>query len=286
MQNKRVTVITVCYNVERDIERTMLSVLNQSYQNIEYIIIDGASKDRTVDIAKHISSQYPKRDISVFCEPDKGIYDAMNKGISKATGDWLNFMNAGDTFASNSIVSEMVSEISDGISILRGNIIRNYNGVHVKSCGVVTQNPGLMDMFNNTFHHQACFIQRSLFSEYGLYSTAYKLCSDWKFFFDCVVLHHVKTKYVDKTVALFEMDGASSKNVTRYIDERESYLKSVLGEEVFECLKELDLYRKSTFATACYKLRSRLLSSLSPEMFNRLLTAKRMVRAFFHLKVN
>lgn len=286
MENKRVTVITVCYNSEKDIEKTMLSVLNQSYQNIEYIIIDGASKDRTVDIAKLISSQYQKRDIRVFSEPDKGIYDAMNKGISKANGEWLNFMNAGDTFASNSIVSDMVSEISDGIRILRGNIIRNYNGFHVKSCGVVSQNPGLMDMFNNTFHHQACFIQRSLFHDFGLYSTAYKLCSDWKFFFDCVVLHHVKTKYVDKTVALFEMDGASSKNVIRYIDERESYLKSVLGEEIFECLKELDLYRKSNLATACYKLRSRLLSSLSPDMFNRLLTAKRMIRAFFHLKVN
>lgn len=284
--NNKITVITVCYNAEKEIEKTMVSVLNQTYPDIEYLIIDGASKDNTVNIAHRISTEYSEKDIKIFSEPDNGIYDAMNKGIKKATGDWLNFMNAGDSFASNTIVSEMRSEISSGIRILRGNIIRKYNGIKVKSCGVTSQDPKLMDMFNNTFHHQACFIQRSLFLDFGLYSTDYKLCSDWKFFFDCVVLHQVRTKYVEKTVALFEMDGASSKNVMKYINERESYLKSVLGYDIFECLKELDLYRKSSIATFCYKARARFMSSLSPSMFNRLLTAKRMIRAFLHLKVN
>ena len=284
--SKKITIITVCYNAENDIKKTMMSVLLQTYHNIEYIVIDGASKDRTLSIANNIAKEFKEKEISIYSEPDNGIYDAMNKGIMKASGDWIIFMNAGDTFTSMDIIADVVDELSSDIRILRGNIIRKYNRISVKSCGVTSQDPRLIDMFNNTFHHQACFIQRALFMDFGLYSTEYKLCSDWKFFFDCVVLHQVKTKYIDKTVAFFEMDGASSKNILKYSEEREDYLKKVLGDDVFSYLKELDLYRKSTIATLCYKFRRKLMNSISPRTFNILLTAKRMIRAFFHLNVN
>ena len=89
-----ITIITVAYNAVKDIENTILSVLNQTYPNIEYIIIDGGSTDGTLDIIK----KYEDKISYWVSEPDKGIYDAMNKGTLKATGVWLNFMNAGDTF--------------------------------------------------------------------------------------------------------------------------------------------------------------------------------------------
>ena len=104
----KVTVITVCYNAETGIEKTIQSVIGQTYQNIEYIIIDGGSKDHTLNIV----NKYKDRISKVISEPDKGIYDAMNKGILAATGDWINFMNVGDSFFSPDTLSK-VFEKSD-----------------------------------------------------------------------------------------------------------------------------------------------------------------------------
>ena len=96
----KISVVTVCYNSVDSIEETMLSVLNQTYSDVEYIIIDGGSTDGTVDIIK----KYADRLVYWVSEPDKGIYDAMNKGIAAATGDYINFMNSGDRFASTNVI--------------------------------------------------------------------------------------------------------------------------------------------------------------------------------------
>src|ERR1700761_5977921 len=106
------SVITIVYNNVRDIERTMLSVLDQSYQNIEYIIVDGASTDGTLDIIK----KYGNRIARLISEKDEGIYDAMNKGLAAATGDYVLFMNSGDEFHSADTVS-VVFAIADDADI-------------------------------------------------------------------------------------------------------------------------------------------------------------------------
>ena len=282
----KVSVITICYNAEKEIEKTLVSVLNQTYEKLEYVIVDGQSKDNTLEIINSVLSKYPNRDVKLSSEPDNGIYDAMNKGIQKATGEWINFMNAGDCFFHSRTLEEMCSELCPDIDILRGNIIRKYPKFDVKSVGVTSQCPGIMDMFNNTFHHQACLIRHLLFEKYGLYSLDYKLCSDWKFFYECVVINHVKSKYVDKTVALFSMDGASSENALKYRMEQESFLIQVYGEELFVLLKELQAYRKVKVFSLYCKMRTKFFDSLSPTMFNRLLTAKRFVYKLLGLNVN
>lgn len=282
MNKPKITVVTVCYNAVKEIERTMLSVLNQTYPNVEYIIIDGKSTDGTVDVIK----KYADRLAYFVSEPDKGIYDAMNKGIEHASGEWINFLNAGDVYCSSSVLDTMNKNIDSDIRILRGNIFRVYPKMKVKSVGVTKQNPDIIDMFNGTFHHQACLIQTSLFHEIGLYSTEYRLVSDWKFFFDCVVLNKVKTKYVDITVALFDMTGASSVNTKKCTDESEHYLRHVYGDELYELLDELSIYRKSSIIKKYYNIRKNFFSHLSPEMFNRLLTIKRYVWHLLGKKVN
>ena len=264
--NPKISVVTVCFNAVEGVEKTILSVINQTYPDIEYIIIDGGSTDGTVDVIKKYADH-----ISYWVsEPDKGIYDAMNKGIKAATGEWINFMNAGDCFVNSMVVQQMVGEIDSGIRILRGNIIRVYSNFKIKAVGVTKQDPGLIDMFDNTFHHQACFVQRSLFNDYGLYSTEYELCSDWKFFFECVVSHGVKSKYVDLSVAYFAMDGASSYRSFTYQKERENYLLNKYGEDMYKLLSELAIYRKSKLIRAYYIISSHIINYTPKKIYSSL----------------
>lgn len=102
----KISIITISYNAASEIEATMRSVLNQTYENLEYLIIDGASKDNTVDIAKRIALEYPNRQTIIISEQDKGLYDAMNKGILNATGSWCAFMNCGDKYNNNEVISK------------------------------------------------------------------------------------------------------------------------------------------------------------------------------------
>lgn len=257
-----ISVVTVCYNAVATIEETILSVLNQTYPNIEYIIIDGGSTDGTVDIIKKRADRLAYW----ISEPDKGIYDAMNKGIIEAKGEWVYFLNAGDILASKTILQQMEEHIAPEFRIIRGNILRIYPKFKIKSVGVTKQNPGLMDMFKNTFHHQACLIQASLFKECGLYSVDYKLCSDWKFFFDCIVFYNIKSKYIDLIVAHFKMDGISSRNPKLYQKEREDYLIKVYGEEVYSLLSELNQYRKFKIIRGCLKLRQDIVRCLGDKI--------------------
>ena len=109
-----ISVVTVSYNAVSTIEQTILSVINQTYPNVEYIIIDGGSTDGTVDIIK----KYADKIAYWVSEPDKGIYDAMNKGVVVATGEWINFMNAGDIFTDSDVIDKLLHRISDLLTLV------------------------------------------------------------------------------------------------------------------------------------------------------------------------
>ncbi len=126
-QNLRISVVTVCYNAVDTIEETILSVINQTNPNVEYIIIDGGSTDGTVDIIK----KYADRIAYWVSEPDHGIYDAMNKGIAVATGDYINFMNAGDIFVTNETLKRVVKRMKDNLTgVYFGDVIWKKENTH------------------------------------------------------------------------------------------------------------------------------------------------------------
>lgn len=155
--NEKISVITICYNAEKTIERTIKSVLNQSYKNLEYIIIDGGSKDNTMKIVK----RYKDKISSVISEPDNGIYDAMNKGVRIATGEWLNMMNAGDCYTNDEVLNEIFST-----SIPKDKTVI-YSDYYTKDVfgNLVRVN---IDLINRpSFNHQCTIYRKSLHQEHG-----------------------------------------------------------------------------------------------------------------------
>ena len=198
-----ITVVTVVYNGEVSIEATILSVINQTYKNIEYIIIDGASTDGTVDIIK----KYEDRITYWISEKDKCIYEAKNKGIEKATGDWINFMNVGDTFVSDETVNQISQHLNEDLNIVYGDCLLKYNdqpeAIYKKS-----NNFGKV-IYHIPFCHQSVFVKTSLMKEYKLELT-YTCTADYNFFFN--VYKHKKHKplKVPIPVSLYDMHGVSN----------------------------------------------------------------------------
>jgi len=206
MKKLLVTVITVVYNDVSHIEQTMLSVLNQSYPYIEYIIIDGGSTDGTVDVIK----KYADRLAYWVSEPDEGIYDAMNKGLEHATGDWVNFMNSGDAFASIDTIARVFAIEGVDYSSLKmigggtNNVYQDSSKSFYDPAKSATVIP-----YAIPFSHQACFTR----TEVCRFDSTFKIAADYKVMYD--VYHQYGTNAIlslDFPVANYAKDDSLSTN--------------------------------------------------------------------------
>lgn len=170
----KVSVITVVFNGEAHIEETLLSVLGQTYPNLEYIVIDGGSTDGTVDIIQ----KYQSRLAYWHSEKDAGIYDAMNKGLAKAAGHWVNFMNAGDTFYAAETVAEVFTSMQQGPTVI-------YGGVEILYPDLSRiQRPGILARLwqGMQFSHQAAFIDTKYHQAHP-YDITNRIAADLSFFY-------------------------------------------------------------------------------------------------------
>ena len=159
----KISIITVCKNAENAIERTLLSVVTQICfsENIEYIVVDGASTDKTVEIIKQYSNKYPIKWIS---EPDSGIYNAMNKGIKLASGDYLLFLNAGDYFVHYNTLGLLVNLLKDSVfDVIYGDLLCVDPKSGEYSIKAVGEALGVNFFFVNTLPHQATFYNKDVF---------------------------------------------------------------------------------------------------------------------------
>lgn len=201
--NSKISVVTVCYNAVSTIEKTILSVINQTYQNIEYIIIDGSSTDGTVDV---INKYKDKIDFFVS-EPDKGIYDAMNKAIIAATGEWINFMNAGDCFHNNYVLEYFKKYENRNIDIIYGSVVKVLPDIHYRF------DPYPLEMMEMCMPlpHQGTFIRTS-FHKRHLFDTSYKSSGDYHFFYHAYFKYEAKFYQIDLIVADFDESEGMSKN--------------------------------------------------------------------------
>lgn len=202
----KVSVITACYNAEATLEDTLRSVAKQTYPDIEYIIADGASTDKTLEIIEKY-----RNNISVLItEPDKGVYNAMNEGIKAATGDLIIFLNADDIFINELVIERFANfakERKEGLILGDIVFLDKYTGK------VYHEKQPLIDgiqLLKSTVFHPATFFRREVFEKYGLYNEENKIASDYEWYVNYFVKNSGNYAYLDKPVTVFSMGGLSS----------------------------------------------------------------------------
>lgn len=228
----KLSVITVNYNNADGLKQTILSVLEQACQEYEYIIIDGGSSDGS---KQHILDCQER--LGYWCsEKDKGIYNAMNKGILKATGEYLLFLNSGDYLQDKDVLAKVIPALS-GEDIVYGDILLMDNEGRT-SVRTYPEQLDLQYMFNDTIGHPASFIKRNLFAD-TLYSEHFKIVSDWEFFLKKIIKCQASYKHIHLLVSVFGLDGISATNVELCRKEREVVLCDEFSPLVYEELKQL-----------------------------------------------
>lgn len=248
----KLSIVTINYNNAEGLRKTLASVASQTYRNIEHIIVDGKSTDDSVDIIRDYNHRFEIGDLKLenviwSSESDRGIYDAMNKGIRKATGDYVWILNSGDCAASSDVVERMMAILErESYPLLLGNIVKIYpEGKKVSEKKIHNANtPKLLDVSMLTFYRgtipqDAAYVRRDLFEKYGYFDESLKICADWKLYLNMIAMGNVKPMYVDIDVVLFDMTGVSNANDALRLAERRVYLEEMLPMSV---LKDYDNY--------------------------------------------
>jgi len=213
-----VSIITITYNAEKWIEATMRSVLVQTNTDYEYLIIDGASKDNTLKIAHQLAPNFEGR-LHIYSEPDKGIYDAMNKGLHRAQGDFVWFMNAGDQLYAPDTLQQVAEQIHAGVDIVYGKAsIVNAQGIqvsehHKKTPSRLTRCSLLNGL---VVSHQAILVRRTIAPDYN---TTYRITADYDWVVKCVTISR-ENRYIDQYICKFLTEGVSQKQRKRAWKER------------------------------------------------------------------
>ena len=231
------SIITVNYNNCDGLLSTIKSVINQTCKDYEFIVIDGGSTDGS----KELLEQYDSQINYWVSEPDKGIYNGMNKGILKAQGDYINFMNSGDTFYDCTTLQQ-VSKLMDGSDIIVG---KDYNVDSISGNSAYTILPlriSFVTFFMQTIPHQSSFIRRALFND-SLYNENLKIVADWKFFLDKVCYDGCTILLINMPISQREQGGISNRLIEQTKQERQHVLNQLLPigiKKDYESLSELD----------------------------------------------
>lgn len=224
----KLSIITVNLNNKVGLQKTIDSVIFQTFKDFEWIVIDGGSTDGSKELIEKYSDY-----ISYWVsEPDKGIYNAMNKGIRVAKGEYLQFLNSGDYYVNKEVLVEFFSTLYSH-DILFGNTLASKDG-NLRRINYQNDYLTCYRLVKGTINHQAAFIKRQLFNDYGLYDESLKIVSDWKFFFESIVVHKCSVKHINNDVVIYDSSGISSTNSNLLKQERTIVLKQLLPEYVVD----------------------------------------------------
>lgn len=210
----KISIITVTYNSAETIEATIRSVLRQTYKHIEYIIIDGKSTDDTINIIRRFEPHF-NGNMKWMSEADKGIYDAMNKGIRMATGNIIGILNSDDFFTSDNILEQIAANIND-VDAVYGDIhfIKSSNPDKcVRYYSSKIFRPPLL-RYGLMPAHPSFYVRREIYERYGLYSLDYKIAADYDMMVRLFHKHKIKTKYLSLDFVTMRTGGISTKDMS------------------------------------------------------------------------
>lgn len=268
----KVSIITVVFNGEKTIERTIKSVISQTYKNVEYIIIDGKSTDNTLKIVE----KYHEHIACLVSESDKGIYDAMNKGILKATGDIVGIINSDDYYAVDTIEKVVDCFVKTGADVVYGRVNLIYENGYM----VASDNPPLEQLnYKMIIQHPSVFVKKSVYSQYGAFNLCYSIAADYDFLLR-VYNQGVKFYYLDEILAYFSMAGTSNKELRTATEEFKSIALYYMDTDVkkvkyFDLIERL--YHDSMEHIESIEQRKELLININKEKIKNFLNEKRNV---------
>lgn len=232
-------------NNKDGLEKTIESLVNQSFKDYEFLVIDGGSTDGSVDVIK----KYEDNITYWVSEPDKGIYNAMNKAIVRTEGEYCYFLNSGDYLASETVLAD-IFEDDPHESFLCGNFFYEENGVLSKQDEYKYRDWAfsLYDIFSGYLCHQAFFIKKDNFDKYGLYDERYKILSDWRLFLLAIGYYHEAVKYNDVDIVVYNLGGLSYTIGGKAIDrEKRQIAKDMFSPYLFAKLDRLYFLDKKGF---------------------------------------
>lgn len=259
MEKPKISIVTIAYNCEKEIEETIQSVINQQYDNKEYLIIDGASKDGTMDV---VNKYRDKIDV-IISEPDKGRSDAFNKGIAHATGDYIVMMNAGDLLADDAL-NKFARNYEPGYDVIKGNTIRWNEETGFKSIEYPVINYPAIP-FNFLICHQSTYISKSAYERYGGYGIDYRVAMD----FDLMLRFTqkgAKFRKINENLAIFRMGGISQTAGQRRYDEMKKAMLSNGHSKLSTAIFMFYIHLRTGVRN--------ILNKIDPDLKNKLITKK------------
>lgn len=235
----KLSIITINFNNAVGLQKTIESVVNQDFDNFEYIVIDGGSSDNS----KSIIEKYQSKITYWVSEKDNGIYNAQNKGILKSKGEYCLFLNSGDYLCNTNVLKRIFSNESVA-DIIYGNMQIDYGNGKIEF-GKMPSKLTFKQMYLDTLWHPVSFIKRSLFETYGLYNEKYKMVADYDFFFNVIVMKSVSTQHIDMDISVFNMEGFSSLAINKEKEqqERKLVIQCYLPPLVIQYAEELKLIK-------------------------------------------
>ena len=225
----KISLITITYNSEKTLVDTIKSVLKQTYSDIEYIIVDGASKDKTVSIIKQYESEFKGR-MKWISEKDNGLYDAMSKGIRMATGDVVGILNSDDFFTSKEVLQNVANAFLQDVKLdaVYGDVHFVHPGNLNKCVRYYSSKVFKRSLMKMGFMpaHPSFYIRRECFEKYGLYKTDYKIAADFEFLLRVIYKEKIKTQYLPIDMVTMRTGGASTSGLESHKQIMKEHLRA------------------------------------------------------------